>query len=248
MAQDAANDIGYFLLIEKSRRDDLAAIRQWNNLKVAFEEGYIWVKDFNYAQIHSLEVKIIPFKTVYDCHKGKLHFTGSRLPERNLPNLLWTNIDRALPVKLLSFNHNYFGISEQITISLVPCETECPAVCMLAELSDLKQCIETIAAIRLQHLQWALINNDKAFIIGSPLLPVKAKVYWQDGPALIPAGYNFELPVLTKELCQFIDPDNRYWIIWHIDGTYALLDKEKLQPLTLSSFRISMVSHPTHIK
>lgn len=73
MAQNASNDIRYFLVLEKSRKDDLAAIRQWNNLKVAFEGDYLWIKDFNFAQIHSSEVKSMPFKTIYDCKQGKLY-------------------------------------------------------------------------------------------------------------------------------------------------------------------------------
>lgn len=85
MASDTSNRITYFLLLEKSRKNDLAAIRQWSNLKVAFENDYIWIKDFDYAQIHSPEVKCIPFKVIYDCHDSKLHATGSLLPERTVP-------------------------------------------------------------------------------------------------------------------------------------------------------------------
>lgn len=247
MAENASNDISYFLLIEKSRKDDLAAIRQWNNLKVAFEGDNIWIKDFNYAQIHSLEVKSIPYKTIYDCHKGKLHLTGSLLPERNLPGLLWTNIDRALPVKLPAFNHNYFGINEEICMCLIPVEREYPVVSMLVELPDLKLYIETASTIRLQRLQWIILNNDKAFIIGTPILPIKAIVYWQDGQSLIPAGYNFEFPLLTKSLGEFLDPENKHWIIWSADNTYALIDRNDLQPLSLSSFRKSVLHHPLHL-
>lgn len=248
MAQNASNDIRYFLVLEKSRKDDLAAIRQWNNLKVAFEGDYLWIKDFNFAQIHSSEVKSMPFKTIYDCKQGKLYFTGSLLPERNVPNLLWTNVDRALPVKLPPFNHNYFGISEQISMQLIPSEIEHSAVSMLLELSDLTHYIETAAAVRLQHIQWAILNNDKAFIIGTPLLPIKAQVYWQDGQFMIPAGYNFELPFLNKQLGKLIDPENRHWIIWSTDSTYALLERNDLQPLTLGSYRLNTIRHSLQIR
>ena len=107
MAQNAADDIDFFLLLNDAYKSDLGTIRIWNNLKVAFDEKHIWVKDFTHNQINSIEVKSIPYKTIFYSKGAKLYLQNSLLPDRNIPaSLLWTSIDRALPIRLPSFNHN----------------------------------------------------------------------------------------------------------------------------------------------
>jgi hypothetical protein len=65
MANNAADNLNYFLLLEEDHQLFLGGIRHWNNLKVGFDEQGIWIKDFDYAQIQSTEVKIIPYKKVF---------------------------------------------------------------------------------------------------------------------------------------------------------------------------------------
>jgi hypothetical protein len=240
MANHAANDIGYYLLIEEKHRADLAGLRKWGNLKTAFEENFIWVKDFDYAQVFSLQVKSIPYKKLFYSRNGKLFPLNSLLPDRNIPALLWTPIDRALPVKLPLFNHNYFGIHEKIAVNLVPGETEAAASAMITGIDVLESYIQTAAAIRLQKLKWTILNNDKVLLVGTPLLPLKGNVYWQRRDFLLPAGYDLELPLLTEAFNNTINPWHDALVIWNSDSTYFTVEKSDLRPLSLSSFRFSM--------
>lgn len=247
MAQNAPNDINYFLVIHESKKEDLASVRPWSNLKIAFEEKFIWVKDFDFAQINSLEVKCIPYKTIYYSKQGKLYLLNSLLPDRNIPNLLWTNIDRAITIKLPSFNHNYFGLNENIATRIVACEYEHEAEIMITSITSLQQYIETAPAIRLQKLKWVILNNDKVLIIGKPMLPINGNVYWKKDNAILPTGFNFEFPLLTDVIHSTINPENQFLVIWNTDNTYALIDKDEFEPLSLSSFRLSVNKHPLHI-
>jgi hypothetical protein len=241
MEKDPANSISYYLSIAQVHKNDLGAIRHWENLKIAFEEDLIWVKDFTAGQIEGLEVKSIPYKEVYYSMAGKLFKRGSRLPHRNLPALLWTPIERGLPVRLPAFNHNYFGITNKATIRLVLSDKEQEAFGLLTSLTLLQTYMESAPAIRLQHLQWALINEDKAIILGTPQLPVPGAVFWQQSDFLIPAGYDLEFPVLTDTMQDLLNPEKESWIVWEKEGRYWGIDKEALQPLSISSFRQSIV-------
>ena len=127
MATHAANDLSYYLLIADQFKSDLAGIRKWNNLRVGFDTGSVWIRDLDYVQVNSVEVKSIPYKTLFYEKDGKLYLQNSLLPDRNIPSLLWTPIERALPVKLPPFNHNYFGISEQVAVRIVPSAAESPS-------------------------------------------------------------------------------------------------------------------------
>lgn len=237
MANNVANDIIFFLVVDINNKTDLASIRQWNNLKVAFDENVIWVKDFSYAQIHSLEVKSIPYKTVYYAKDGKLYLLNSLLPNKNVPSLLWTPIDRALPIQLPSFNHNYFGINEQVEINIIPSIVEENSVAMVAALTDLKNYINIAPDVRLKKIKWCVLNNDKALLLGIPFLPIKGNAYWQRSDFLLPAGFDFELFILSNFLNNKLNPDNENWIIWNTDGSYFPIEKKSLQQLSISSFK-----------
>jgi hypothetical protein len=243
MAQNAADSLSYFIRVDESQVNTLAPLRQWNNLKLAFDETYIWVKDLDYAQVNSVEVRSIPYKTIYYLKQHKLYLLNSLLPDRNLPALLWTNIDRALPVRLPSFNHNYFGVTEKLSVSLVASDKEQEAEVMITTIAILQAYMESAPAIRLQPLSWVILNNDKACIVGKPVLPIKGDVYWKKGYALLPAGFDFELPLLADAINSSVNPDNHSLVIWHSDGTYALLDTDDFEPLTISSFKLSTNAH-----
>jgi hypothetical protein len=244
MAENASNDITYFLLLNEVHKADLGTIRVWSNLKVAFDEKHIWVKDFTPDQIHSIEVKSIPYKTIFYSKEAKLYLQNSLLPDRNIPaSLLWTAIDRALPVSLPDFNHNYFGVQEQIKIKIIPSEKEADACALLTTLDVLKSYIETAPAVRLQHIQWTILNKKNVLLIGKPLIPVTGDAYWNLHGMLMPVGYNFDLPVLAKKTADRINPDNEYIVLWSSDDQYQLIDTEALQSLSLSSFRAT-VNHP----
>ncbi|MBX7227058.1 MAG: hypothetical protein K1X55_13575 [Chitinophagales bacterium] len=239
MEKDTTNDIGYFLLTNTSHKDDLAAIRSWKNLRVAFVSDEVWVRDFTPTQIKSVEVKSIPYKTLYQSKNSKLHLLDSLLPERNIPSFLWTPIERALPIALPSFNHNFFGIQEKVPIKLVPTETEADAVAMIASLSDMKAYLETAPAIRLQKLSWAVLNRNDAIILGKPLLPIVGETFWNRNGHLLPTGYDFQLPILSRYIQYKINPDSMYWVMWNKNDTHFLLPKKDIEPLTLSSFRMT---------
>lgn len=240
MAKDAANDLIYYLVLDETRKADLAQIRHWNNLRIAFEEGKIWVRGLDAVQVESVEVKSMPYKTLYSENSGKLYLYKSALPDRNLPSLLWTPVDRALPLRLPSLNHNYFGIDEKIAVRIVPSEKETEAAAMITTLDLLGKYLETAPAIRLKHLKWVMLNRDRALILGNPVLPISGTVFWQRGAHLLPAGSDFDLFLLSEALHQQIDPDRASLIVWQTDSTCFTVDKTDFQSLSLSSFRKSM--------
>lgn len=242
MAKDAANNLSYYLAISEDKINHLGAIRKWNNLKAAFDKGLIWIKDFDYAQINSVEVKSIPEKQIFYERQGRLFLLNSLLPECIVPSLLWTSIERALPVKLPSFNHNYFGLKQEVAVRLVPSDHEIKTVASIVKIQALKAYLETAPEVRLRPLKWVLLNSDRALILGSPQLPVSGEVFWQQGRFLIPAGFNFDLVLLADELANRIDRDQDHWIMWNSEITYALIRKTDFMPLSLSSFTLSIQS------
>lgn len=246
MEKDAGSSIVYFLSVPQAYKNDLARIRQWTNVKAGFEENLIWIKDLNYQQIYSGEVRSIPFATAYYEKANQLYLLDRKLPERNVPGLLWTPIDRALPVSLPSLNHNYFGIHDAVAISLMPSDRETDAVGMIVSLAILRHYIEHAPAVRLEKIRWTIIGADRAFLLGTPLLPVPGTTVWSRKDLLLPTGHDLELYSVADAVQKKISPGRDSWILWDTDNTYQLIPKESLVPLSRSSFRLTITNPLLH--
>lgn len=229
----------YFLEINKEHKDFLGSVRHWENLKIAFETNTIWIKDFSAEQINSAEILQIPYIKIYVLKENLLFEKGKQLPSKKLPSgLLWTPILRALSVSLPKFNHNFFGISDMLQITLKRSEDAKEAYALLVDYEELKSYIESAPKFRLEPLRWIVIDN-KALIIGTPLLPLKGNTYWFKEGFLMPSGYDLEWHVLIKTLQEKLNPFQENLILWNKDNSYSIIPKNNIKELSISSFRLT---------
>jgi len=240
MEKDAGDRINYYVHVSLAYKDELARIRHWSNLKAATEGDTLWVKDLDYAQVQSREVQSIPFKTAYYEQHDRLFPLHSRLPHRTVPALLWSPIDRALVVQLPSFNHNYFGLDQQLFIRLTPTQAEAEATAMITTVDVLAPYVATAPAVRLESIRWALLDTGRVFLLGTPLLPLPGHTLWPRKDLLLPTGLDFELPLLTDAIQKKVSPGRDQWVLWHADHSYSLIAKNAVMPLSRSSFRLTL--------
>lgn len=239
MAEDAANHLTYLASVSADAKEQLAAIRHWEGLKIGLEDRTLWIAGFSAEQIDSNAVKQIPGIQRFSAKAGRLFPLGSSLPSRKEPSVLWTSIERALPVQLPAFNHNFFGVQGSISQALIPAQKEQPATVMICTLKQLKEAIQYTAALRLERLLWAIWGNEEAILFGDPLLSIPGRAFWHSGDFILPAGLEFNLSAFSQVVNQQINPDKQ-WVIWREDGSYSLLERNKLKPLSRASFRSTL--------
>jgi hypothetical protein len=237
MEKDAGSSVVYFLRVSSQRRDDLSAIRHWANLKTGVDGDDLWVKDLDYQQVHSKEVRSLSSKSAYFERDNHLFPMGSKLPERIVPSLLWTAIDRSIPVTMPALNHNFFGINEKIAIRLIDSADEHESTAMLVSVTALYKYMESAPVIRTNTLRWSVFGNSMALVIGRPLLPLPGTTFWSRGDMLIPAGLDFELYALAETVQASLNSARDKWLIWDEAGSYTPVMKTDLVPLSRSSVR-----------
>lgn len=242
MAKDVANDLRYLVELDKKGAENLGSIRHWTNLQVGFEGASIWIKGFSFEQINASEVLSIPFVKRYREEGGKLFPYHSRLPARPAPNVLWTPMERGLAVTLPKLNFNYFGMEEQFMMQLLPSKEETTAIAMLLSKQQLEAYIQAAPKIRLKKIQWVILGDHQVFLLGRPLLPIPGAVFWQRGDFILPSGWDFELPLLVETFNEKINPGKKNWVLWNEEGQYFLIEKNKLQTLSIASFRSSFLN------
>lgn len=237
MGSHPADGITYFLSLPLRYKDSLSAVRHWENVKIGFAEEAVWAKDFTPAQVDSVEVKSLPYKTVFYQSGAQLFLKDSLLPHQAVPSLLWTPIERGLPVRLPPFNHNYFGTKDKATVRLRQTDEVKEGYALWTSTTVLHAYTETAPAVRLQALRWVITDESKALILGTPLLPLQGQVFWRKDDFLFPAGYDLEFPLLTETVQDLLNPQGDGWIVWTEKGDYFKIEKEATTPLSIASFR-----------
>lgn len=223
--------------IDKSHKQLLGSIRHWENVKIAFTDTAIWLKDFSLEQINMADLQQIPHLVSYEVRDNLLFLSGSLLPTKKVPSaLLWSPIRRALPVELPGLNHNFFGINEKVAVQIVKSETEKEASAVLTSIATAKEYIATAPEVRLKNLEWTVLE-DKVLLFGTPLLPIKGVAFWKNKNAFLPAGYDYELPLLAAIIEKKINADGQNYMLWQSDSSCVLISKNSVKPLSISSFR-----------
>ncbi len=237
MEESTAGNVIFFTEIQAAAYEQLSALRKWTHLEMGREGDVIWLKNFDYEQINSAAVLQIPFVKRYIGKQGKLFPYNRLLPERDIPEISWKPISQDAALTLPKYNFNYFGLSEKIEVELLPSDQEKPTAALLTTLPDLTAYMTTAPAIRYQHLKWVLINYETVFLLGTPLLPIKGQSLWQNEAAFIPAGYDFEIPVLTRTLTRkLVGAENRI-VVWDETGNYFFINQQDLNYLDLAAVR-----------
>lgn len=240
MAENFPDELNWLLEIEQKHLDNLGQIRHWGNLRIASGPGVYWVKGFTDVQIHSVEVKSIPFKKIFYMKNQQLFPPGHQVPAKKLPSaLLWTPVEKGVPVTVPTLNHNYFGIQQKLSFRIVPSETEQEASAMVIPLAMLGEYIGSAPGIRLKGLAWIILEGGEAFVLGKPMLPLPGTAYWRRGNSWLPTGYDFELPVLFEVIYRELEAGNGGMLLWQKDSTFLAIARDLFRPLTRSSFRES---------
>ncbi|RQO30277.1 hypothetical protein DBR32_11935 [Taibaiella sp. KBW10] len=242
MAENATDHLtAYYAQIPVAHKEGLGSIRHWQQLRVAQEGDLLWIKGFTKEQIQSKEFKWIPFLQAYECRANLLFRIGHLVPERRLPaSLLWNPVERLLNVTFNNWNHNYFGIGEQVPVSIIPSEKETDAFALLCNTVVAAPYIFESLKVRLDRIQWLMLE-ERALFLGTPVLSIPGDTFWKQGRHLIPTGYDFVYGILQEIIAKKIDAPGENWILWHTDSTYTLIPQSSVKPLSISSFRLSTI-------
>lgn len=228
MEGDAGNGVEYWLSIDQKFEEVLFKLRDWSHLKIAREDAFTWIKGFSASEVNSVQVLSLPSASRYYIKEAKLIPCGQRLPDRVAPSLLWTPIQRGLKVSLPSQNFNYFGISQTHEITVIPSDQEVAVVATVLDLNSLAEYVSNAPSVRLENLNWTVLDSQKAIVIGRPILPIMGDDYYQNDNFLIPVGWKFKHENMTRLYGQALAEGLHFW--------YLISNENKLYKIKKSNF------------
>ena len=236
MANIAGDDIAYWLSLSIVYKKTTYKLRKWAHLKMAIEGNLIWIRNLTRADIESAEVLKIPSIKRYYLQGTQLIPFGKKLPALIEPNLLWSPIQRALKVSLPKENFNYFGINQTYQLSLVPSEEVMPVNATIVDLQILDKYIQSALNFRLKNLKWTVLPNEKALILGTPILPIQGQDLYQTACFLLPAGWKLKYNNMVSVYKKALGDSKEYWYVIDEQSTIQKLRKADFNKLSKGSF------------
>lgn len=227
------------MLLHTTDRDHLGAVRVIPGLKAAEAGSHIWLRGIPAEEKWDLRLRSLPAVHTYELRGAGLLFeAGANTPVATLPDLAWQELPAFLPVE--SPTSALPGVVETLyPVLLKPAGQEAESSAMIVPLADLKQYAEHAPAVRLEHLRYAVAANGTALVLGTPLLPLPGKIYWQRGQLLIPAGHDFDPPIVGALVEAEASPLKDALVLFAENGQWERIEHAFIQSLSRSGVRHS---------
>ncbi|HLK27047.1 MAG TPA: hypothetical protein VKT28_00595 [Puia sp.] len=224
-------------VVDKRSEDSLSEIRCMEGISAAVEGNNLLLKYSNKISEADNKLLQLPVKKTFlvdDQHQ--LFEKDSMTPVSVLKELEWLPLTALLKVESQPFAMPAI-LAEKHTVKIVPSNTVVKSNALLTELNIFKNYAETSSAIRLQTLKFAASEKNQVLIIGNPLPPIPGTEYWQAYDMLIPCGYNFEIPFMSKAINDKINEKKDSVILFDVHGNYQKIDKNFFVQATRSAIR-----------
>ena len=230
------------LVLAQSDREALGNVRALPGLQVAAAQGQLWLRGLPATGPLPLAVRALPATAAYTLDaQGRLFPLGSLTPTAQLPALAWQPIHEALPLELLTAALPAQG-APRYRVQLVPSARPEPGAALLTTLAAWQKCAETAPEIRLRGLRFAVAADQRVLLLGTPLPPIPGQEYWLQERLPLPAGYDFEAPLLAPLLTQQLNPAGDAVLLMAADGSWERVPNAHLIPVTRGAVRLTVAS------
>jgi len=112
---------------------------------------------------------------------------------------------------------------------------------LLVSLTEWKTYAETAPETRLKQLRFAVSAEAKVLIYGQPLPNLPGKAYWQSGAMLLPAGFDFDPPLIGNLIAQ--QREQQAFMLFNADGNWQEIPLSAFEPAKRSAIRLTRVEH-----
>jgi hypothetical protein len=229
------------IVLSATHAASLGSIRTYPELLAARAGELIWVRGIPLGKPDKKISQLPVLHTYFADEQERLFIAGATTPIDKLPVLNWE--------PLLSF------IKVTLPVSALPGVLKRPQAVTLARregnviisendailttLEAWETYVSTAPLVRLQHLYFAVSENREALIIGTPLIPVPGKVYTLRNNILLPAGFDFDPPVIASLVASALNRDNNGVLLFHQNGHWEKIKFDCFVPATRSAVRLT---------
>jgi hypothetical protein len=231
------------IVLSQADKAALGSVRCLPGLQAAEDEGFIWVRGINALGNIDLRIRQLPGLHTYTLDADNNLFPpGGLTPVAKLKPLKWVPIAEYITVKL-PVSALPGKVSLQHIIKLIPSGHSQEGNVLLTDLATWKTYAETAALVRLQQTRFAVSENNKVIIMGTPLPALPGKEYVLQDTLLLPCGFEFDPPAISELVIARLDPSKESLLLFDTDGTWEKVPKNAFMPSTRSAIRLTKGGH-----
>jgi len=228
------------LVLAEAQRAALGTVRDQPGLRAAPDEaGQLWLRGLPATGPLPLALRQLPALASYDADaEGRLFPAGRPTPTGRLPELAWLPLAAFIPLEMPTAalpGHR----PAPFAVRLVPSAAPRPGAALLTTLAALASYVEAAPAVRLAGLRFAVSAQRQALIMGTPLPPIPGQEYWLSAGLLLPAGFDFEVPLVAKLLAIQRANAAADVLLFFPDGEYEVIPTAQLHPVSRSAVRLT---------
>lgn len=221
-------------------QDLLGSVRHLPGLQAGKAGGLLWLRGLPATGELPLAVRGLPAVEAYALdEQGRLFPAGQRTPTAQLPNLNWQPVREFLPLELPTAAMPAQGVG-RYRIRLVPSARAEEGTGLLTTLTSWHAYAETAPEVRLTGLRFAVAADARVLLLGAPLPPLPGQELWRRENLLLPAGFDFEAPLLAPLLRDKLQANFNDLILFAADGNWERIPNENLLPVTRSAVRLTV--------
>jgi hypothetical protein len=227
------------LVLSVKDLESLGTVRALPRLSAAVDGELIWVRGIRQAEFSELRFRQIPAIYTYMVDEDDYLFGLAEItPVGKLKDLPWTSMIEFLSVDL-PVSGLPCKLTEKINIKITPSDVLEKGSALLTDLHIWKLYIETAALIRLRKLKFAMREDNKVLIIGTPLPPIPGREFYLKNDIMLPSGYNFEFNIVWDMIPEILNPDKNSIILIDTQSNCHIIAESNFVDASRSSLRLT---------
>ena len=227
------------IVLSQADKAALGSVRCLPGLQAAEDEGFIWVRGINALGNIDLRIRQLPGLHTYTLDADNNLFPpGGLTPVAKLKPLKWVPVAEYITVKL-PVSALPGKVSLQHIIKLIPSGRSQEGNVLLTDLATWKTYAETAPLVRLQQTRFAVSENNKVLIMGTPLPALPGREYVLQDTLLLPCGFEFDPPAISELVIARLDPSKESLLLFDTDGAWEKVPKNAFMPSIRSAIRLT---------
>lgn len=231
------------IVLSQTDKAALGTVRCLPGLEAAQDDGFIWVRGIPAQSAPDLRIRQLPGLHTFILDADNNLFPPNGLtPVGKLKTLNWEPLSSFITVKL-PVSALPGTINQLHAIRLIPSGRLQEGNALLTDLNTWKAYGENAPLVRLQQTRFAASEKNKVLIMGTPLPALPGKEFVLQDTLLLPAGFEFDPPVISTLIINRLNPSKEAWLLFEIDGTWEKIPKESFVSSTRSAIRLTKGRH-----
>lgn len=229
----------YIIILAEKDAGALGRVRCWPGAQAARQDGVVWLRGIFAKDRPPVAIRQLPAVKTYRAGEGGLLFPeGALTPVGELPRLNWQSLKDFIPVEL-PVSALPGRVTEQAPVRLVASGRAEQGAALLTTRDAWANWVETAPSVRLQCLHFAASADGKALILGAAMPPLPGRELWMRHQILLPAGFDFEYPVVSELIQRKYNPGKQAMLLFDENGRFDKIDGKSFVRATRSAVRMT---------